>query len=130
MHRLLMSSGPVDVPLLSSRVQVTDLAYADDVTLMASSAQGLQRLIDLVCQFCAFMGMIISVAKTKVMVFNTAFPGPYQWTCGGEQLEIVVQFRYLGILFSALHGMAVTFPMLKRKMFAAWALLKCQCGRF
>ena len=65
------------------------------------------------------MGMIVSVAKTKVMVFNIAFPGPFQWTCGGEQLEIVVQFKYLGNLFSALHGMAVTFPILKRKMFAA-----------
>ena len=129
MHRFLMSSGPVDVPVLSTGVQVTDLAYADDVTLMASSPQGLQQLIDIVCQFCAPMGMIVSVAKTKVMVFNTAFPGPYQWTCGGEQLEIVNEYKYLGILFNAVHGMAVTFPMLKRKMFAAWALLKRQYGR-
>ena len=46
------------------------------------------------------------------MVFNIAFPGPLQWTCGGEQLEVVIDFEYLGILFYALHGMAVTFPML------------------
>ena len=129
MHRFLMSSGPIDVPILSTGVRVTDLAYADDVILMALSPQGLQRLIDIVCQFCAPMGMIVSVAKTKVMVFNTAFPGPFQWTCGGEQLEIVIEYKYLGILFNAVHGMAVTFPMLKRKMFAAWALLKRQYGR-
>ena len=53
--------------------------------------QGLQRLIDLVCEFCVFMGMVVSVVKTKVMVFNLAFPGPFQWTCGGEQLEIVIR---------------------------------------
>ena len=124
-----MTSGPVDVPVLSSGMQITDLAYADDVTLMALSPQGLQRLIDLVCEFCTFMGMVVSVAKTKVMVFNIAFPGPFQWTCGAEQLEIVLDFTYLGILFNALHGMAVTFPMLKRNMFGAWALLKRQYGR-
>ena len=129
MHRFLMSSGLVDVPVLSTGVPVPDLAYADDVTLMASSPQGLQRLIDLVCEFCAPLGMIVCVAKTKVMVFNIAFPGPFQWTCGGEQLDIVVDFKYLGILFNAVHGMAVTFPRLKKKMFGAWALLKRQYGR-
>ena len=51
------------------------------------------------------------------------------WTCGGEQLDIVVDFKYLGILFNAVHGMAVTFPRLKKKMFGAWALLKRQYGR-
>ena len=129
MHRFLMASGPVDVPVLSLGVQVTDLAYADDVALMAESPQGLQRLNDLVCEFCVFMGMVVGVVKTKVMVFNLAFPGPFQWTCGGEQLEIVMDFKYLGILFNALDGMAVTFPMLKKNMFGAWALLKRQYGR-
>jgi hypothetical protein len=129
MHRFLMSSGPLQVPSLSSGVYVPDLAYADDVALMATSPQGLQRLIDLVCEFCAFMGMIVSVAKTKVLVFNIAFPGPFQWTCEGQQLEIVVDFKYLGIVFNALHGMAVTFPTLKKNMFGAWALLKRQYGR-
>lgn len=49
MHPFLMSSGPVDVPVLSIGVQVTKLASADDVTLMASSPQGLQRLVNVVC---------------------------------------------------------------------------------
>ena len=70
---------------------------------MVSTPQGLQRLIDLVCDFCALMGMVISVPKTKVLIFNSAFPGPFQWTCGGEQLEIVSEFKYLGIIFSALY---------------------------
>ena len=86
---------------------------ADDVTLMASSLQGLQRLIDIVCQFRAPMGMIASVANTKVIIFYTAFPGPFQCCCAGKQLEIMIEYKYLGILFNAVHGMAMTFPMLK-----------------
>ena len=49
-------------------------------------------------------------------------------------MEVVKDFKYLGILFNALHGMAVTFPMLteylgKKNIFGAWALLKRQYGR-
>ena len=128
MHRYLMSSGPVDRPVRSTGVQVPDLAYADAVTLMTSSPQGLQRLIDILCQFCAPMDMIVSVAITKIMVFNLT-PGPLQWTCGGEQLEIVIEYKYIGILLNAVHGMAVTFLMLGRKIFAVWALRKRQYGR-
>lgn len=46
-----------------------------------------------------------------------------------EQLEILVEIQYLGSLFNALHSMAMTLPMLKKRMFAAWALLKRQYGR-
>ena len=38
----------------------------------------------------------------------------------------MIEYNYLGILFNAVHGMAVTFPMLRRKMSAAWALFKRQ----
>ena len=95
----------------------------------APGKRGLQRLIDLVCEFCALIGMVISVPKTKVLIFNTGFPGPLQWICEGEQLQIVSEFKYLGIIFSALYGMAPAFPKLKKNMFAAWALLKRQYGR-
>ena len=35
LHRFLVSSVPVGVPVLSSGVLVQDLAYAYDITLMA-----------------------------------------------------------------------------------------------
>ena len=58
---------------------------------------------------------------------RTLNPGPFQWTCGDEQLDIVLDSSILALFFDAQHGMAVTFPLLKRKMFAA--LLKRQYGR-
>ena len=72
-----MASGPVDVPVFSSAIQVTNIACADDVTLMASSPQVLQRLIDLVYIYCVFKGLMVNVANTRVMVLNIAFPGPF-----------------------------------------------------
>ena len=75
------------------------------------------------------MQMILPLWHRPPQGLQQLIPGPFQWTCGGEQLEIFVDFKYLGILFNAVYGMAVTFPMLKRKMFGAWALLKRQYGR-
>ena len=73
--------------------------------------------------------MVISIPKTKAAVFNTAFPGPLQWTCGGQQLEVVSEFKYLGLVFHAQHGLSAIFPNRKQKTYAAWALLKRQYGR-
>ena len=45
------------------------------------------------------MAMVISIPKTFVLVFNLAFPGPYQWTINGAALQIVSQVKYLGFVF-------------------------------
>ena len=80
-----MSVSMLDVPVLSSGAIIPNLDYADDIALMASSAHGLQHLINTVSAFCILMGMLMSVAKTKIVVFNSRYPGPYQWLCNGEQ---------------------------------------------
>ena len=129
LHHYLMSIDIPDVPMLSSGIVLPNLDYADDTALMASSAHGLQHLINDVSAFCNLMGMIISVVKTKILVFNARYPGPYQWLCNGEQLEVVSTFKYLGLTFHAEHDLQPTFLALKQKMFASWALLKRQYGR-
>ena len=78
LHHYLMSIDIPDVPMLSSGIVLPNLDYADDTALMASSAHGLQHLINDVSAFCNLMGMVISVAKTKILVFNARYPGPYQ----------------------------------------------------
>ena len=70
LHRYLMSIDIPDVPMLSSGTVLPNLDYADDTALMASSAHGLQHLINDVSAFCNLMGMVISVAKTKILVFK------------------------------------------------------------
>ena len=129
LHHYLTSIDIPDVPMLSFGIVLPNLDYADDIALVASSAHGLQHLISDVSAFCNLMGMIISVAKTKILVFNARYPGPYQWLCNGEQLEVVLTFKYLGLTFHAEHGLQPTFLALKQKMFASCALLQRQSGR-
>ena len=50
--------------------RVSVLGYADDFVLLATTAEGLQQLIDAAADYCVAIGMAISVPKTKTMVFT------------------------------------------------------------
>ena len=129
LHRSLAARCPDIGPVLSDGRRVPDLGYADDFVLLAESPQALQALIDATVQFCAATGMLISVDKTKVLVFSQVWPGPFQWLCNGQPLEWVAHFKYLGLVFQAQQGMHATYSHLHRKMWGAWALLQRQYGQ-
>ncbi len=124
LHRHLLWRCPDEGPQLRCGQRVPDLAYADDFVLMAATPTGLQRLLDAAVEFCQLVGMVISVEKSKVMVFTEKFPGPYEWLC--SPLQWVAQFDYLGVSFSAGSGMGSTFGKLHKNMWAASALLQRQ----
>ena len=129
LHRFLLHCCPNEGPCLVDGTAVPDLGYADDFVLLATTAMGLQRLLDAVAKFCTCMGMVIHIQKTKVIAFGHLYPVPFQWTINGETLETVLQIKYLGVVFTAHTGLSLTFGPLKTKMCAAWALLKRQYGR-
>ena len=52
--------------------RVTDLGYADDITLCSSSPEGLQGLIDCFCAYCTEHGLVVKPSKCAVMVFGAA----------------------------------------------------------
>ena len=128
-HRQLVDKCPMGGPRLRCGRIVHDLGYADDFVLLATTPAGLQCSIDAVSDFCQHTGMIISVEKTKIVVFSQSLVGPFQWLCSGTPLEWVQQVTYLGIVFDAAVGMALTFGKLHRNMLGAWARLRRQYGK-
>ena len=112
LHRHLLWHCPDEGPQLRCGRRVPDLAYANDFVLMVGTSAGLQRLLHTAVEFCQLVGMVISVQKSKVMVFTDRFPGPYEWLCGGSPLQWVAQFEYLGVTLSAESGMGPTFGKL------------------
>ena len=129
LHRHLLQRCPGVGPPLRNGTYVPDLGYADDFALLATTPADLQRLIDAAVEFCDQTGMVISVDKTKVVVFCSCVPGPFEWHCGGAPLHWVQQFEYLGALFDGAHGINVTFGKLHRNMWGAWAQLRQQYGK-
>ena len=99
----------LDLPsfLGSGGAAVPPLLYADDMVLLATSASGLQRQLNLLQQYCRQWGLTVNIDKTKLMLLSgrrtqhaaqqTAEAAGL--TFAGQQLAAVTSFKYLGIAF-------------------------------
>ena len=65
-HREAPELGPL---LIDGRVPL--LFYADDLVLMADSAEKLQQLLDLLASFCQRTGMQVNLTKTQAVIFQS-----------------------------------------------------------
>ena len=74
--------------------KVLDLAFADDIALLAESEEALQQMVDSVESVAATVGLKINVGKTKVLA--CCCDAPPAITLGGDTLEVVESFKYLG----------------------------------
>ena len=54
--------------LSSTQVLISILLFADDVVLLASSLEGLQRILDRLASFCDMTQLVVNLEKTRVMV--------------------------------------------------------------
>ena len=79
-----------------------DLDFADDLALLASRNEHLQKKTDRLVNFASQTGLEINTAKTKVMSINTANPPPI--TIKDKELDFVEDFTYLGSLISKDNG--------------------------
>jgi hypothetical protein len=85
-------------------------------------------MMDILNEIIKAFGQEISVAKTKVMVvqaecFNSSSSQPVVITIGGEILEIVDNFRYLGSIESNGGHMKHEVCRLKQVMYGAFEKL-------
>ena len=79
------------------------LIYADDLSLLAGSPGGLQRMLDALHTYAAGKRLAVNVSKTEVMVFGArrgvqrATQTQYTYGPGREQLRQVSEFKFLGL---------------------------------
>jgi len=79
---------------------INNLRYADDIVLVASSAEELQELVSRVYGAAKDAGMRINVRKTKVMKVCENAP-PMRVTVNGDTISEVSLLKYLGARFNA-----------------------------
>ena len=81
---------------------VTSLLFADDLALCADTVGRLQKMINVIAEFCERWGMSVNLAKTSVMVFRNG--GPLRlnekWFFQGKPIEVVSAYKYLGCMFT------------------------------
>ena len=132
LHHHLQTTCPEAGVRLQS-IRLTDLVYADDICLMASSPAHLQALIDALAAFCDTLHIEINVLKTKVMVVSAVAVSSASFTCNGQSIDVVQSFRYLGLHFHASGNILHVINPLKAKAERAWAVVQqrhsqLQCG--
>ena len=86
-----------------SNLMIAYLLFADDLVLIADSAVGLQKLIDGLQTYCSKWHMLVNLTKTKIMVFNLprSIPMQYKFLYNGKEIDIVNDYKYVGIFFSS-----------------------------
>ncbi len=79
---------------------ISSLLFADDVVVLATSDQDLQHALGRFAAECEAAGMRISASKSEAVVLSQKrVASPLQ--VGGVLLPQVVEFKYLGVLFTS-----------------------------
>ncbi len=82
--------------------KVNCLMYADDLVLISGSATGLQRHLDQLASYCNEWCLNVNTSKTKVMVISrNGHKKAEKFNLGGQELELVMEYKYLGVLMHA-----------------------------
>ena len=78
------------------------LLFADDVVVMAENKEELQELLDEAGNFSKDMQMNFGIDKCKIMIINRRQKETDEIGCTlmGRELEVVEEFKYLGIKIS------------------------------
>ncbi|VDP36679.1 unnamed protein product [Schistosoma margrebowiei] len=86
----------------TSRMQLDDLHFADDLVPLSQAQQQMQEKTNSVATASAAVGLNIHKGKSKVLRYNTACTDPI--TIDGEDLEDVKSFTYLGSIIDKQGG--------------------------
>ena len=76
--------------------RITNLRYADDTTLLASSQERIRKFFKDLVQESARYNMYINAQKSKIMVVSRQDNIAVQVDHEGESLEQVHDFKFLG----------------------------------
>jgi hypothetical protein len=75
--------------------------YADDTILLAESREDLQLLLNTFSEYCLEWKLKINVNKTKALIFSKErIENTLKFYINNEEIEIVKNFKYLGVIFA------------------------------
>ncbi|XP_053395023.1 uncharacterized protein LOC128555740 isoform X1 [Mercenaria mercenaria] len=78
------------------------MLFADDMVILGDTLVDLQNSLDLLSTYCNKWGLEVNTLKTKIMFFRKRGPvkSNEKWHYNNQELDIVDNFNYLGIVFN------------------------------
>ena len=88
----------IDAGILVGGICLSILLYADDIVLMAPTAEKLQSMLNVLEQWCRKWGMAINTNKTQILhVRNRQRPrSDFKFNCLGSEIKYTESYKYLG----------------------------------
>ena len=85
-------------------VNVSTLLYADDLALVAETEDNLQRLLDILSNWCNKNKMQANLDKTKVVNFRNKSTSKTErrFLFNNQSIEIASSYKYLGLVLDEL----------------------------
>ena len=90
-------------PVTLETLSLNCLMFADDILFLSESAEGLQKSLDKLSEYCKKWQLPVNVKKTKATIFQQRNI-PYNMSdfyLNGYKLEKVLKYKYLGNLIEA-----------------------------
>ena len=113
-----LDSGNCKPVELSSK-KLSHLLYADDLVIISESPSGLQSSLDALHKYCRKWKLSINTDKTKVVIFSNFRKSSNQsvplFKIGENSIEVVEQYKYLGVIFSSNGSLNLGKALLEKK---------------
>ncbi len=76
--------------------------YADDTAVLCDSEEGMKQALVALYTYCNEWKLKLNRNKTKIIVFSRGMTnlGKYKFEFGCEQIGVVEDYKYLGVLFN------------------------------
>ena len=88
-------------PVTVNSLTTNSMLFADDLVLLSESAEGIQRCLGKLKNYCHQWGLTINQDKTKVIIFNKGSKKlkKFKFYVNDSEIEIAQSYCYLGIIF-------------------------------
>ncbi len=91
-----------DNDLLNAYLRILVLMYADDTVLLFVSEFNMTHTLTSLHRYCSEWKLNVNCGKTKIVIFSRGqvHTSNFNFYLGGEKIEVVNDYVYLGILFN------------------------------
>ena len=89
-----------DMENIDGLLRLVVIMYADDTVIIANSATQLKRAMKGLEEYCKNWQLQVNCSKTKIIVFGKSRSRHNSFTLFGETIELVDDYKYLGIMFN------------------------------
>ena len=98
----IIQNGKHGIILSPELIQILIMLFADDVVLLSYTVIGLQQQLNILRDTAKKLGLVVNLQKSNVVVFRNGghIAAREKWFYDGMKLEIVNQYKYLGVIFS------------------------------